>query len=83
MVLTILPSCVIIPLNDKLNEVMIMNGFTDRYVENKTVDFQKIKDSCGVEGVKMVVGEMGGKCIFIHVLKLSFFRKKTVKIVVF
>jgi hypothetical protein len=59
------------------------NGFTDRYVENKQVDFQKIKDSCGVEGVVKVVGEMGGKCIFIHVLKLSLFIKKTIKIVVF
>jgi hypothetical protein len=47
------------------------------------VDFQKIKDSCGVEGIVKVVGEMGGKCIFIHVLKLSLFRKKTIKIVVF
>ena len=52
MVLTTLPSCVIIPLNDKLNEVMIMNGFTDRYVENKQVDFQKIKDECGVGEVR-------------------------------
>lgn len=62
-----------------------MNGFTDRYVNDNVnvIDFQKIKDSCGVSGVRKVVGEMGGKCIFIHVLKLSFFRKKTIKFVVF
>lgn len=60
------------------------NGFTDRYVNDRTViDFQKIKDECGVVGVRKVVEEMGGKCIFIHVLKLSLFRKKTIKIVVF
>ena len=40
-----------------------MNGFTDRYVNNsECIDFQKIKDECGVVGVKKVVEEMGGKC---------------------
>ena len=30
-----------------------MNGFTDRYVNNsECIDFQKIKDECGVVGVK-------------------------------
>ena len=33
-----------------------MNGFTDRYVNNgNTVDFQKIKDNCGVGEVNKTI----------------------------
>ena len=69
-----------------------MKGFGDREYNNSShitnashswLDFKKIKDGCTDVGVEKVVGEMGGRCIFIHVLKLSFFRKKTIKVVVF
>lgn len=45
--------------------VVMNNGFTDRYVENKQVDFQKIKDNCGVGGVKKVV-EDNKNCRFLE-----------------
>jgi len=32
-----------------------MNGFTDRYVNDNVIDFQKIKDNCGVVGVKKTI----------------------------